>query len=68
REMGSERDRGVLVRFYLEEDDKETICRDLQLTPLQFDKVLHRARRRLRTLLEASGARRSDFVCILGAL
>jgi len=27
--MSSQRDRAILVRFYLDEEDKETICRDL---------------------------------------
>jgi RNA polymerase sigma-70 factor (ECF subfamily) len=60
RSMDSERDRTVLVRFYLDEDDKETICRDLRLTPSQFVKVLHRARQRLKELLESQGVRGSD--------
>jgi RNA polymerase sigma-70 factor, ECF subfamily len=63
--LGSTRDRKVLVRFYLEEDDKETICRDLSLSPLQFDKVLHRARRRLKESLESHGLRGSDLLCAL---
>jgi RNA polymerase sigma-70 factor, ECF subfamily len=60
RSMDSARDRTVLVRFYLDEDDKETICRDLRLTPAQFTKVLHRARQRLKELLESQGVRGSD--------
>jgi RNA polymerase sigma-70 factor (ECF subfamily) len=65
REMGSERDRAVLIRFYLDEEDKEIICRDLNLTPLQFDKVLHRARRRLRELLETRGLSKSDLFSLV---
>jgi RNA polymerase sigma-70 factor (ECF subfamily) len=65
RDMGSERDRSVLVRFYLDEEDKEIICRDLNLTPLQFDKVLHRARRRLKELLEARGLSKSDLLSLV---
>jgi RNA polymerase sigma-70 factor (ECF subfamily) len=63
--LGSARDRMVLVRFYLEEDDKDSICRDLALSPLQFDKVLHRARRRLRESLEAQGLQGSDLLGLL---
>lgn len=63
--MGSARDRMVLVRFYLDEDDKETICRDLGLTPAQFDKVLHRARRRLRESLESQGLHGNDLLGVL---
>ena len=61
RGMSSQRDRALIVRFYLDEEDKESICRDLQLTPDQFTKTLHRARRRLRELLEARGLRGTDL-------
>jgi RNA polymerase sigma-70 factor, ECF subfamily len=61
RSMDSHRDRVVLVRFYLDEEDKEVICRDLGLTSNQFVKILHRARSRLRQLLEARGLTRTDF-------
>jgi RNA polymerase sigma-70 factor, ECF subfamily len=61
RSMDSARDRTVLVRFYLDEDDKDVICRDLRLSPSQFAKVLHRARRRLRELLESQGLKGSDL-------
>jgi RNA polymerase sigma-70 factor, ECF subfamily len=64
RGMTSQRDRAILVRFYLDEEDKDAICRDLGLSPLQFDKILHRARGRLRKLLESSGLGRSDLLCL----
>lgn len=50
-----ERDREVVRRFYLEEQPKATICADLGLSPLHFDKIVFRARRRMRRLLEAHG-------------
>lgn len=65
REMSSPRDRAILVRFYLDEDEKETICRDMGLSPLQFDKILHRARGRLRKLLEAGGLGRNELLSLL---
>jgi RNA polymerase sigma-70 factor (ECF subfamily) len=65
REMSSQRDRAILVRFYLDEEEKESICRDLGLSPLQFDKILHRARGRLRKLLESGGLGRQDLICVL---
>jgi RNA polymerase sigma-70 factor, ECF subfamily len=52
KEMTSERDIQMLFRFYLAEDDKERICADLGLTSLQFNLVLHRARKRYRKLYE----------------
>jgi len=64
RGMSSQRDRAILVRFYLDEEDKETICRDLGLSPLQFDKILHRARGRLRKLLESGGLGRKDLLSL----
>jgi RNA polymerase sigma-70 factor (ECF subfamily) len=65
RGMSSQRDRAILVRFYLDEEDKDVICRDLGLSPLQFDKILHRARGRLRKLLESGGLRRNDLLSLL---
>jgi len=63
--MSTPRDRLILTRFYLEEQDKETICRELNLDALQFDKVLHRARGRLKSLLEAQGLGKSDLLSVL---
>lgn len=47
-----ERDREILRRFYLREEDKESICSDLELTPTHFDRVLYRARQRMRELID----------------
>ncbi len=57
QELPSERDRQVLRRFYLEEDDKDAICADLNLTSLHFNRVLHRARERFRELYKKAGER-----------
>ena len=65
RSMTTPRDRLVLTRFYLEEVDKESICRELGLEPLQFDKILHRARGRLRELVESQGLRKTDLFSVL---
>jgi RNA polymerase sigma-70 factor (ECF subfamily) len=51
-ELPLERDRQLLFRFYVAEDDKERICADLGLTSLQFNRVLFRARQRYRELYE----------------
>ena len=51
-ELPLERDREVLARFYIAEDDKEHICRDLGLNREHFKRVLHRARQRYRVLYE----------------
>ncbi len=42
------RDRDLLWRFYVQEQAKTDICRALGLDLRRFDKVLHRARARLR--------------------
>lgn len=53
--LGTDRDREILFRFYIAEHDKDEICADLRLTRVQFNRVLHRARDRFRTMLEARG-------------
>ncbi|MEJ0038766.1 MAG: sigma-70 family RNA polymerase sigma factor [Gammaproteobacteria bacterium] len=65
RGMGGARDREVLLRFYLRDEDGESICRDLNLTPQQLARVLHRARGRLRKLLESEGMKKADLFSVL---
>jgi RNA polymerase sigma-70 factor (ECF subfamily) len=50
--LGSDRDRQLLFRFYVAEEDKERLCRDLALSPLHFNRVLFRARQRYKELYE----------------
>ena len=40
----------LLLRFYINEEPKDVICDDLGLTSEQFDGVVHRARKRFKTL------------------
>jgi len=49
-ELGSERDRQILLRFYVAGDSKEDICADFGLSSLHFNRVLFRARERYRVL------------------
>ncbi len=49
-ELPSERDRQVLLRFYLAEEEKDAICRDLGLSSLHFNRVVFRARERYREM------------------
>jgi len=56
------RDREIVKRFYLDEEDKAEICRSLELSPLHFDRVIFRARQRMRVLMEAKGFDKSDFL------
>jgi len=50
-EMPNVRDRQLLVRFYLNDEDKADLCRDLNLTEEHFNRVIFRARERFRVLL-----------------
>ena len=54
-ELGTPRDRQVLFRFYVAEEDRERICADLGLTAPHFNRVLFRARQRFKELLQAAG-------------
>lgn len=49
-ELGTARDREVLLRFYLGDEDRDRLCRDLDLSSVQFHRVLHRARQRYKDL------------------
>lgn len=63
RELGNERDREILLRFYIAEEDKDRIAADHGLTSLQFNRVLHRARQRYKELfLERTGGQRAALV------
>jgi RNA polymerase sigma-70 factor, ECF subfamily len=51
-ELPTDRDRQLLLRFYVAEEEKEDICTDLGLDSLHFNRVLFRARQRFKELLE----------------
>jgi RNA polymerase sigma-70 factor, ECF subfamily len=51
QDLANDRDRQILLRFYIAEEDKDRIATDYGLTSLQFNRVLHRARQRYRELL-----------------
>lgn len=52
-ELNSDRDRAILTRFYLLQEEKASICRQLELSDLHFNRVLYRAKKRFRELLES---------------
>jgi len=54
-ELTVPRDREVLQRFYLQEEPKSAICESLNLTDLQFNQVLWRARQRFGVILRRHG-------------
>ena len=51
-ELPMRRDRELLQRYIVNEEDKFALCREYGLTSEHFDRVLHRARVRLKELLE----------------
>jgi len=67
-EMPMARDRDLLLRFYLHDEEKRDICRDLQLSEEHFNRVIFRARNRFRELLRQHGLWKADFFTIVAAL
>jgi RNA polymerase sigma-70 factor (ECF subfamily) len=63
-ELSTGRDREILFRFYIGEEDKDEIAAELGLSGLQFNRVLHRARQRYKALyverLAARGRARAE--------
>lgn len=51
-QLSVDRDREILRRFYLDDEDKAVICRDLGLSHVHFDRVLYRAKKRMRELIK----------------
>ncbi len=54
QQLNSDRDRAILTRFYLHQEDKESICSALELSDLHFNRVLYRAKQRFRTIIEGT--------------
>jgi RNA polymerase sigma-70 factor (ECF subfamily) len=50
-ELGTPRDREILTRFYLKEEDKESVCAAIGVDSAHFNRVLFRAKQRFRELL-----------------
>ena len=51
-ELTVTRDRQILTRYYLDEVDKQTICGELDIDLSHFNRVLFRARQRLKEILQ----------------
>jgi RNA polymerase sigma-70 factor (ECF subfamily) len=60
-ELRYDRDRQLLLRFYLSDDSKEELCADLEIEPQRFNKVLFHARERLRELWDRAEKRQRFF-------
>ena len=63
--MPAARDRDILVRFYLNDEAKEEICRELRLSEEHFNRVIFRARNRFRELLEQRGFWKADLLTLV---
>lgn len=59
-ELSVHRDREILRSYFVYEQSKSQICEQLALSPEHFDRVLFRARQRLRQLLENHITRTDD--------
>jgi RNA polymerase sigma factor (sigma-70 family) len=57
-----ERDRDILIRFYYEEQDSESICREMNLTPTQFRQYKSRALVKCCGLTDHTRPTRSDRI------
>lgn len=57
--LPSDRDRTVLYRFYIADDEKDEICTALGITSLHFNQILCRARERFKNLFEETMLRRN---------
>jgi RNA polymerase sigma-70 factor, ECF subfamily len=66
-EMPAARDREVLVRFYLNDEEKQQICRELSLSEEHFNRVIYRARSRFRALIERRGFWKADLLALVAA-
>jgi RNA polymerase sigma-70 factor (ECF subfamily) len=51
-QLGTPRDREILRRVYLLDEDKPEVCSALELSAAHFDRVLYRAKQRLRELID----------------
>lgn len=60
QQIGSPRYREALVRFYLREEDKATICAETDIEPGNLNQVLFRARQAYKRLVEREHAVVSD--------
>lgn len=52
--LSNHRDKEILYRYYIHEHDKEEICQHLEIDFRHFDKVISRARSRLREAITSS--------------
>ena len=49
-----ERDKDILIKYYFDDKGKSAICKDLSLSSEHFDRVLYRAKDRLKKIIKKS--------------
>ena len=54
-ELKKQRDKDILIKFYFKDQNKLSICDELDLSSEHFDRVLCRAKQRLKQLIEKKG-------------
>lgn len=54
-ELKIQRDKDILIKFYFQDQGKPSICQQLDLSVDHFDRVLYRAKERLKELISAKG-------------
>ena len=59
-ELKVQRDKDILIKFYFEDQDKPTICQVLNLSTEHFDRVLYRAKARLKQIIAHHGDNNPD--------
>ena len=57
-ELSEERDRELLLRLYVQQQEKEVVCEALDIAPAHMRRVLHRAKKRLKELMLQAESRR----------
>ncbi len=67
-EMPNQRDKDLMYRFFVYGQSKKQICDEFDLTPAHFDRVLHRARTRLKQLILLKTNGNQDMVAISSLL
>ena len=59
-ELTVQRDKDILIKFYFNDENKVSICSKLVLSSEHFDRVLYRAKQRLKQLIEKKGNNKPD--------
>ena len=61
-ELRMERDRQILLRYWVYDEDKESICSALGIPEDHFHRVIHRAKVRFRELLHKADRKRHLYL------